>query len=212
MKKLLWILVLIMTSNDLFGQVQRAIEGSSIIRKNILSNQEFTFTRNWENIATFKSGFGETIEIFYVLFTSPDGKIKISGLQLEADILSESIRSSSGSINLLNPLAKKFSKRSIFIDNDDALGLVKYLEREVMPNLKASYKKQSKEHVFKSDEMFFSFLVSEKNQRITIHIADFGPLGDKPGGEEIEFWTESQVDEIPGFLEKLKIMVARKTN
>jgi hypothetical protein len=53
--------------------------------------------------------------------------------------------------------------------------------------------------------MFFSFLIDEKDLRITIHIADYGPLGDKPGGDQIEFWTESKVDDIPVLLNTLKV-------
>ncbi len=210
MKKLFCILALVICSMDLYGQVQRVVEGSSVIRKNILSNGEFTFTRNWENIATFKSGAGETVDFFYVSFTTPDGKVKASGLQLEAEVLSESIQSFSASVNPAALLGKKFAKRSIFIDTDDALGLIAYLERDVIPNLKTTFKKQSKEYVFKSDEMFFSYLISEKSQRITIHLIDYGPLGNKPGGDQIEFWTESQVDEIPKFLANLKNIVKQK--
>jgi len=79
------------------------------------------------------------------------------------------------------------------------------LERDVVPNLKTTYKEQSKEYVYKCKEMFMSFLIDEKDLRITMHIVDYGPLGDGiGGGEEIEFWTESQVDKIPGFLTSVK--------
>jgi hypothetical protein len=53
--------------------------------------------------------------------------------------------------------------------------------------------------------MFMSFLIDEKDIRITLHIMDYGPLGDGTGGgQEIEFWTESQVDKIPEFLTSVK--------
>jgi hypothetical protein len=100
---------------------------------------------------------------------------------------------------------KDFIKRSIFIDKQDAARFISFIEREVIPHLKDSYKKQSMEYVFKSKEMFFSFLIFEKTARITIHIIDFGPLGDgSGGGDEIEFWTEARIDEIPDMLETLK--------
>ena len=81
-----------------------------------------------------------------------------------------------------------------------------YIERDIIPNLKVTYKNKSKEYVFKSKELFFSFLIKEKVARITVHILDFGPLGDETGGgEQIEFWTESKVDEIPTILETIKL-------
>ena len=67
----------------------------------------------------------------------------------------------------------------------------------------------SKEYVFKTKELFFSFLIYEKTARITIHIMDYGPLGDgMAAGEQIEFWTESKVDEIPELLETIKSFYA----
>ena len=38
-----------------------------------------------------------------------------------------------------------------------------------------------------------------------MHIADYGPRGDVLSDEEIEFWTESNVDDIPQFLETIKV-------
>ena len=61
------------------------------------------------------------------------------------------------------------------------------------------------EYVYKCKEMFMSFLIDEKTLRITMHIVDYGPLGDGKGaGEQIEFWTESQVETIPKFLSSIK--------
>lgn len=178
------------------AQVQRAIEGSSTIRKNILLNQEFDFFRDWTNIASFKSGIGETVKMFPITFTTPDKKTTLQGLQLDAEVKPQET-----STSIIN---KNFIKRTIFIDKKDVLGMISYIERDIIPNLKTTYKKQSKEYVFKSDEMFFSFLINEKDLRITIHIADYGPLGNKPGGDQIEFWTESKVDDIPNLLNTLK--------
>jgi hypothetical protein len=178
------------------AQVQRAIEGSSTIRKNILLNQEFDFFRDWTNIASFKSGVGETVKMFPITFTTPDKKTTLQGLQLDAEVKPQET-----STSIIN---KNFLKRTIFIDKKDVLGMISYIERDIIPNLKTTYKKQSKEYVFKSDEMFFSFLINEKDLRITIHIADYGPLGNKPGGDQIEFWTESKVDDIPNLLNTLK--------
>lgn len=46
--------------------------------------------------------------------------------------------------------------------------------------------------------MFFSFLIDERDVRITIHLLDYGPLGDgNGGGDQIEFRTEAKVDDLP---------------
>ena len=48
---------------------------------------------------------------------------------------------------------------------------------------------------------FFSFLINEKDARFTMHITDYGPLGDGAGcGDQIEFWTETKIDDMPKFL------------
>lgn len=198
MKKNIYILALLI-SFSVNAQIQRAIEGSSIIRKNILVNQEFNFFRDWTTIASFKSGLGETVKMYPIVFSTPDKKMVLQGLQLDAEVKPQETAVPSIAVN------KGILKRTIFIDKDDVNAMISYIERDIVPNLKTTYKKQSKEYVFKSNEMFFSFLINEKDLRITIHIADYGPLGDKPGGDQIEFWTESKVDDIPILLNTLKV-------
>jgi hypothetical protein len=199
MKKYIYIIAFFI-SFSVNAQIQRAIEGSSVIRKNILVNQEFNFFRDWTNIASFKSGLGETVKLYPIVFSTPDKKIVLQGLQLDAEV-----KPQESSITTTPTVTKGMLKRTIFIDKDDVIGMIAYIERDIVPNLKTTYKKQSKEYVFKSNEMFFSFLIDEKDLRITIHIADYGPLGNKPGGDQIEFWTESKVDDIPVLLNTLKV-------
>jgi len=206
MKKLFVLLCVLFEASVFTAQVQRAVDGQSIIRDNIVANEEFRFFRDWTKVAVFKSGIGETVELFPITFTVPTKKIELSGLQLDAEVKpqNEALRASytPAGLNLMN---KDFIKRSIFIDKQDAARFISFIEREVIPHLKDSYKKQSMEYVFKSKEMFFSFLIFEKTARITIHIIDFGPLGDgSGGGDEIEFWTEARIDEIPDMLATLK--------
>ena len=159
---------------------------------------EFNFTRDWNKIAQFKSGIGETVDLFPIIFSVPGKKIELTGLQLDAEVkpqISGTIvyRNSSSVINLNN---KDFIKRTVFIDKVDVSRMISYIERDIIPNLKTTFKKKSKEYVFKSNELFFSFLINEKTARITMHIVDFGPLGDGfGGGEQIEFWTESKIDD-----------------
>jgi hypothetical protein len=37
-----------------------------------------------------------------------------------------------------------------------------------------------------------------------MHLSDYGPLGNEPGGRQIEFWTEAKIDDIPSLQAKLK--------
>ena len=193
---------------SVFSQVQRTVIGKSIIREHIIQYEEFNFMRDWNKIAQFKSGIGETVDLFPILFSVPGKKIELTGLQLDAEVKPQQsniyvYRNSSSVYNLNN---KDFIKRTVFIDKVDVGRMIGYIERDIIPNLKTTYKKKSKEYIFKSNELFFSFLIYEKTARITMHIVDFGPLGDgMGGGEQIEFWTESRIDDIPSLLETLKL-------
>lgn len=206
--KILFTLFLFVTSINVFGQVQRAIEGQSIIRDNIIANNEFNFFRDWNNVASFKSGIGESVVLFPLVYSTPDSKITLHGLQLNVFVKRQgqvNVFVSTNISNFASDYGKDFFSRSIFIDKDDVKKMITYIERDIVPNLKTTYKKQSKEYVYKCKEMFMSFLIDEKTLRITMHIMDYGPLGDgKGGGEQIEFWTESQVETIPKFLGLIK--------
>ena len=42
-----------------------------------------------------------------------------------------------------------------------------------------------------------------------MHMVDYGPLGDgSGGGDQIEFWTESKIDDIPSLLDTIKAFYA----
>lgn len=199
-----FVLFLLIHSTISFAQVQRNVVGQSVIRDNIVANNEFHFFRDWSTIATFKSGIGESVEFFPIVFSVPNTKIELYGLQLDAEVKprDNQMRNSFSGVKLRN---KDFVKRSVFIDKSEVGKMISYIERDIIPHLKDSYKSKSKEYVFKSKEMFFSFLIDEKDARITIHIVDFGPLGDgNGGGDQIEFWTESKIDDIPKLLATVK--------
>ena len=203
MKKIFAITLLFISVSS-YSQVQRAIDGRSFIRENIIANSEFHFFRDWSVIANFKSGIGESVEFFPIIFSLPNSKIEVHGLQLDAEVKprDNQMRNSLSSIRLRN---KDFVKRSVFIDKVEVGKMITFIERDIVPHLKDTYKNKSKEYVFKSKEMFFSFLIDEKDARITIHISDFGPLGDgTDGGDQIEFWTESKIDDIPKLLTTIK--------
>ncbi len=201
-------ILLILASFNTYGQVQRVIEGQSIIRDNIIANNEFNFFRDWNNTASFKSGIGESVILFPIVYSTPDSKVVLHGLQLNAFVkrqVASNVYVSTNISSFASAYAKDFFIRSIFIDKEDVKKMITYIERDIVPNLKTTYKKQSKEYVYKCKEMFMSFLIDEKQLRITMHLSDFGPLGDgNGGGDQIEFWTESQVETIPKFLASIK--------
>jgi len=201
MKKTIFLLLMMVTLLKTEAQVQRAIVGQSVIRDNILAYSEFNFFRDWNVVAIFKSGIGETATFYPVTFEVPDKNIQLFGLQV--DVLVKSRENNAISIGG-GVVKAEFIERSIFIDKSDALAFINFLDEEVVPNLKKKYKKQSKEYVFKSKEMFFSFLIDESKARITMHLSDYGPLGNEPGGRQIEFWTEAKIDDIPSLQAKLK--------
>jgi hypothetical protein len=207
-----FLLIFFFLSYSSKGQVQRITDGESNIRAHIIKYTEFNFFRDWTNIATFKSGIGESVQVFPVKFSTPDGKIYLHGLQLNAFVKKQEGVQYFVSSNLTGLVKEKkdFLYRSVFIDKEDVARMITFIERDIIPNLKTGYKRQSKEFVYKCKEMFFAFLIDEKDQRITMHIVDYGPLGDgRGGGNQIEFWTESQVDEIPKFLASIKDAYAK---
>ena len=71
MKKIFAITLLFISVSS-YSQVQRAIVGQSFIRENIIANSEFHFFRDWSVIATFKSGIGESVEFFPIIFSLPN--------------------------------------------------------------------------------------------------------------------------------------------
>jgi hypothetical protein len=157
MKKIL-ILFIVFVSLSASAQVQRAIAGTSFIRENIIANSEFHFFRDWSVIASFKSGIGESVEFFPIIFSVPNTKTETHGLQLDAEVKprDNQMKNSVSGFRLKN---KDFVKRSVFIDKTEVGKMIAYIERDIIPHLKDTYKNKSKEYVFKSKEMFFSFLM-----------------------------------------------------
>ena len=199
------LLPILFYSSFSFAQVQRNVDGKSVIRENIILNTEFNFYRDWSKMATFKSGIGETADFFPVVFSLPNSKFELYGLQLDVEVKPRENQMKSTGLISAKLKNKDFIKRSIFIDKSEVGKMIAFIERDIIPHLKDSYNNKSKEYVFKSKEMFFAFLIDEKDARITFHILDFGPLGDGlGGGEQIEFWTESKIDDIPNLLSSLK--------
>ena len=67
-KGVLFLWVIFLSHNIVFSQVQRTLIGKSVIREHIILYDEFNFTRDWNKIAQFKSGIGETVDLFPIIF------------------------------------------------------------------------------------------------------------------------------------------------
>ena len=132
------LIILFFASTTLFGQVQRVIDGQSVIRDNIIANSEFNFFRDWSNIASFKSGIGESVMLFPVIYSSPDGKVVLHGLQLNAFVKRQVTSTTFVSTNVSNfaaAYAKEFFSRSVFIEKDDVKKKITSLELDNIQNL-----------------------------------------------------------------------------
>lgn len=69
------------------AQVQRnVVGGQSMIRENIKLHNEFHITRDWSKLAVFKSGIGESVELFPIIFNLPNGTNLLYGFQLDAEV------------------------------------------------------------------------------------------------------------------------------
>ena len=84
MKKVFTILSIFLASQSIGQQI--FVDGQSATRKFIGIEPQFNFFRDWSKIAIFKSGIGETVELFPIVFSIPDKKIELHGLQLDAEV------------------------------------------------------------------------------------------------------------------------------
>lgn len=187
---------------SLIANAQIKIEGVSDIRKLVSYATEFNFLRDWGVTAEFKSGKDEYVKFFPIEYTDLTTKKKVKAIQLDVMVLQDE-GSAVSSIGI--PISKKGEiKRSVWLDINEAQQFVKFLEEQVIANLKVKHKDKSSEYIFKAKEMVFSYFIYEKDRRITIRVIDFGPYGGDSAGGTIEFWTETQVEMIGGLVLVLK--------
>ncbi|MDU8886792.1 hypothetical protein RXV94_11525 [Yeosuana sp. MJ-SS3] len=62
----------------------------------------------------------------------------------------------------------------------------------------------SAEYIFNANEVTLSYLIDETKRRLTIKLNGYDDCGCE--FKNYTFWTETQVDKIPGLLELLKII------
>jgi hypothetical protein len=91
-------------------------------------------------VATFKLGIGESVEFSPLIFSLPNSKFELHGLQLDAEVKPRNteMRNSCSGLRLRN---KDFVKRSVFIVELEVGEMIAFIERDIIPHLKDTYKK-----------------------------------------------------------------------
>ena len=158
----------------------------STTRKFIEGAQLTQINKDWNLIATFESGIGEYVSFYPIEVINLKTNDYIDALQLDMYIKlkNESI----------------FSTKTAWVGLDEVQEFINFLEKKVIPNLDLTLKKKSIEYVFKAKEMTFSYIVNEKQKRISIILNNY----EKDGIPNYYFWTETQVSKLPNLLYVLK--------
>lgn len=159
------------------------IESST--RKFINEAQFTRINRWWGTKAEFKSGIGETVEFYPIEVINLKTGEKRKALQLDVTIKQPN------------------EVKTAWIGLEEINEFIRFIEDYVIPNLELqAHKDTSSEFVFKANEMTLSYIIYEKRKRLTIKLNSY----DDSPYYNYKFWTETQVDEIPGLLEILKLI------
>lgn len=155
--------------------------------RQFIDNADFTqVNRDWNIIADFKSGLGETVLFFPVEAIDLKTTKSIKSLQMDMTVISE--------------LGGRSYFKSSWIDLNEIEEFIYFLENYVVPNLKdKAENKQSTTYIFNSKEITFSFQIKKTMRKISIYLKDNGIID-----TQHYFWTEAQVSKIPDLLEVLK--------
>jgi len=156
------------------------IESST--RKFIDKAQFTRIDKDWTSIAEFNSGIGEYVNFYPIEVVDLKTGEKVNALQLDMFIKNPDIF------------------KTAWVGIDEIEEFITFVEKNVIPNLELKLKDKSSEFIFKAREMTFSYLVYERNRKITIKLNSY----DNDEILNYTFWTESQVDKIPKLLTVLK--------
>lgn len=181
LKILLSILLLSVTSLS-FAQKEKTNSDT----RQFIDNADITqVNRDWNIIAPFRSGLGESVDFFPVEAINLKTNQKVKSLQVD--------------MSVLNGKGANYFKSS-WIDLSEIEEFIYFLEQYVIPNLKdKTENNQSTTYIFNSKEITFSFRIGKLSKRISIFLKDNGITD-----TEHYFWTETQVSKIPDLLEVLK--------
>jgi hypothetical protein len=164
---------------------------ASLLAQNQSSTRDFIdkasflqINKDWTITAEFYSGLGEYVKFYPVEMMDLKTKETRDALQLEMHIKA----------------GAEWADTEAWLGLDEVAALVDFIESYVVPNLDLDLRKKSKEFIFESKEMKLSFMVHERQKRISIWINNYG----KEGGAKYYFWTETQINNITYLLQVLK--------
>ncbi len=178
MKKIITLLIILLSF------VSFAQKEQSTTRKFIEEAQFTKISKDWNTIAEFNSGIGEYVKFFPIEVVNLKSNAKQNALQLDMYIKKPEVY------------------KTVWVGLDEIDEFISFIEINVIPNLDLKFKKKSTEFIFKAKEMTFSYLVDEKEKRISISLNNY----EKEGQLNYYFWTETQVNKIPELLKVLKLI------
>ncbi|MXN89957.1 hypothetical protein GR160_01845 [Flavobacterium sp. Sd200] len=159
------------------------IERSSYVQINMDENEK----------ATFKSGFGETVDFYSAEIIDLKKNEKMIGLTIESLFII-------GQQGMSNIQAKE----TAWVGIEEIGDMITWLENYVIPNLQQAVgKKKTIKYIFNSKEIMLKFEVYDNKQIFSV-ILNNTNYHDK------YFWTEARVKDIPKVLEVLKFLQAKK--
>ena len=140
--------------------------------------------KDWTITAEFYSGLGEYVKFYPVEVMDLKSRETRDALQLD----------------MHTKAGAAFVDAQAWVGLDEVAGLIDFIESYVIPNLDLDLRKKSREFIFESKEMKLSFMVNERQKRISIWLNNY----EKVDGSEYYFWTESQINNITYLLQILK--------
>ena len=169
----------------------------SSTRKFIGKSEKTQINRDWNEIAEFKSGIGESLKFIPIEVIDLNTNEKVKSLQVEMDLKRSSVASFS------NMMKTPEIHVQGWVGIDEVQDLIAFLETYVVPNIKTKLKKKSIEYIFRTKEMKMIFIVKESTRYFQIVLNDY----DHNGDFRYTFWTKTQVDRIPKLVEVLKNLI-----
>ena len=179
MKKIILTLILLLSFNIINSQN----ENKESTTRQFLEKAQFTqINKDWRTIAEFNSGIGEYVKFYPIEVINLKTKEKQKALQLDMYIKKPEVY------------------KTVWVGLDEIDEFISFIDDNVTPNLNLKFKKGSREYIFKAKEMTLSYLIDEKDKKISIILNNY----EKEGQLNYYFWTETQVNKIPELLEVLK--------
>lgn len=207
MKKIgiLAITALLLASSTMLDAQQVLVDGFSSTRKFIGQEPEFSFYRDWSYQATFTSGIGEYVKFFPTEIKNLRTNEKIKALQMEMMVKTENIGSNLvATLSTFGSKKKEETTTSAYVGYDEVEGFINFLEKNVIPNLGVKLNSKSNEFIYKTKEMVFSYLIYEKERRITIGSPIIDESTGASTGKFLYFWTERNIDDVKELVKVLK--------